>query len=473
MSRGNGPAGAKQEEPRVSDDELRMQIALFRYGVIADLVQLLPGTPGLYRLMAQKANREYTIPGSSRTHIALDTIRDWVGLYRRGGFDALLPKPRKDAGRPRALPDALVESLLAIKELHRDYSVRQVIREAHALGQVPKGIALPPSSVHRLLSRHGLMQPAPEDPSHNDRRRFGFQKAGELWMSDVMHGPAVTGAGKRRAKTYLIAFLDDATRVIPFAAFALSENTEAFCGVFKQALMRRGLPRRLYVDNGSAYRSRQLEVICAKLGITLIHARAYQPQGKGKIERWFRTVRTQLLPLLTEQDLASIVALNRRLWGYVEGEYHQSPHRGLEGHTPYDSWSMTADEVRFAGPATDLDEIFLFEAKRKVQKDRTISLDGVLYELDAALVNETVLLRYNPAGRRGQPLMVWCKGRFVHEAKPVDAYANCFVKRNRPSQNPQPALAVPTEPAGTNPAPLPGLRLADMPAADTDIKEDR
>jgi transposase InsO family protein len=455
---------------------MRQQIALFRYGVIADLIQLLPGTPGIYRLMAEKADREYRIPGSSRTRIAMDTIRDWVGLYRAGGFDSLLPKPRSDAGRPRALPDALVESLLGIKEQHRDYSVRQVIKEAHAQQQVPAGIVLPPSSVHRLLSRHGLMLQKPEDPSDNDRRRFQFQKAGELCMSDVMHGPGVTVAGRRKAKTYLIAFIDDATRVIPFAAFALSENTEAFCGVFKQALMRRGLPRRLYVDNGSAYRSRQLELVCAKLGITLIHARAYQPQGKGKMERWFRTVRTQLLPLLTEQDLCSLETLNRRLWGYVEGEYHHSPHRGLDGLTPLDCWAMGADEVRYVSADTNLDEIFLFEAKRKVQKDRTVSLNGVLYELDASLVNETVLLRYDPAGRQGQPLKVWCKGRFVHEAKPVDAYANCFVKRNRPSQNPQPTpvpAAAPMVAASMAPAPIPGLRLADMPATDKDHQEQR
>jgi len=459
----------------VSDDERRLQVALFRYGLIAELVQLVPGTPGIYRLMAEKADREYRIPYSSRTRVAMDTIRDWVGLYRVGGFDALLPKPRSDAGRPRVLPDALVETLLAIKEQHRAYSVRQVIKEAHARGQVPEGIALPPSSIHRLFSRHGLMLPKPEDPSDNDRRRFQFQKAGDLWMSDVMHGPGVFVAGRRKAKSYLIAFLDDATRVIPFAAFALSENTEAFCAVFKQALMRRGLPRRLYVDNGSAYRSRQFEVVCAKLGITLIHARAYQPQGKGKQERFFRTVRTQLLPLLTEHDLASIDALNRRLWGYVEGEYHQSPHRGIEGQTPLDRWAMSAEEVRYVNPATDLDEIFLFEAKRKVQKDRTISLDGVLYEIDASLVNETVLLRYNPGGRRGQPLKVWHKGRFVHEAKPVDAYANCFVKRNRPSQNPQPTAAAtePAAPASIAPAPPAGLRLADMPVTATDNKEAR
>lgn len=465
----------------MSDDDLRQQIALLRYGVIAELAQRAPGTPGLYGLIAEKAEREYSIPGSTRTRIAPDTIRDWLGLYRAGGFEALLPKPRCDAGRSRALPDALVEVLLAIKEQHRGWSVRQVIKEVHRRSKasdgkppqvlIPEGLVLTPSSVYRLLSRHGLMDKSPADPSNNDRRRFQFQKAGDLCMSDVMHGPAVVVSGKRKAKTYLIAFLDDATRMILFAAFALSENTEAFLGAFKQALLRRGLPMRLYCDNGAAYRSRHLELVCAKLGVTLIHARAYQPQGKGKIERWFRTVRTQLLPVLSEHDLSSLEALNRRLWAYVEGEYHHSPHRGLEGQTPADRWAMSADQVRYVGPGIDLDEIFLFEAKRKVQKDRTVSLEGVLYEIDAALVNETVTLRYDPAGRGGQALRVWHQGRLVHLAKPVDAYANCFVKRNRPSQNPQPAApvapAAPVEP----PTPPQGLRLASMPAPEPDCPE--
>jgi putative transposase len=467
--------GRQQGGAIVKELSWRQTVALFRMRVLGDLVHLEPGTSGLYSKLDQKAALVYQIPGSSRTRIAADTIRDWLRQYRSGGFEALLPKPRNDAGRPRALPDALIEILLAIKEEQRGLTMSQVIGQARTKNADFANIRISLATVHRLLSKNDLMQKPPEDPSSNDRRHFEFQKAGDLWMSDVMHGPAVSGDGKRKAKAYLIAFLDDATRVIPFAAFTLSENTEAFCGVFKQALMRRGIPRRLYVDNGSAYRSRQLELVCAKLGITLIHARAYQPQGKGKQERFFRTVRTQLLPLLTAQDLSSLEALNRRLWAYIEGEYHQSPHRGLAGHTPSDSWAMKADEVRYPSPAIDLDEIFLFEAKRKVQKDRTVSLDGLLYEIDASLVNETVLLRYDPAGRRGQSLKVWHKGRFVHEAKLVNAYANCYVKRNRPSQNPQPATTAPTpaEAATAPPAPLPGLRLADMPANDTDHKERR
>jgi transposase InsO family protein len=158
-------------------------------------------------------------------------------------------------------------------------------------------------------------------PSEQDRRRFAFAHAGDLWMSDVMHGPTV-GIGERgqRRKAYLIAFLDDATRVIPYAAFALSENTQAFLPIFKQALLRRGRPARLYVDNGSNYRSQHLALVCAKLGIALIHSRPHQPEGRGKQERWFRTVRAQFLTRLTPADTESLDALNRRLWLWIESE---------------------------------------------------------------------------------------------------------------------------------------------------------
>jgi len=157
-----------------------------------------------------------------------------------------------------------------------------VIAQARQLRAPAQGLPLPVSTVHRLLSRAGVMGPPPDSPSSKDRRRFSYQRAGELWMSDVMHGPAVSVAGRRKQKPYLIGLLDDATRLVPFAAFALSESITAFLPVFEQALRRRGIPLRLYADNGALYRSQQLSLVCAKLGTTLIHARPYQPAGKGQ-----------------------------------------------------------------------------------------------------------------------------------------------------------------------------------------------
>lgn len=430
------------------DEKTQQQIALFRYGLIADLLQRREGERGLYALLREKAERVYEIPGSRRSRVALDTLRDWLAAYRRGGFEALYPKPRRDQGHARAIPPEVADLLCSLKEDNPALSVALVIEQAQQTGAVPESLYLAPATVHRLLSGHGLMDKKPAEPTSKDRRRFAFDRANELWMSDVMHGPAVFTDDKRKRKTYLIGLLDDATRLVPYAAFALSENTAAFLPVLQQAILRRGIPKRLYVDNGAAYRSQHLALVCAKLGITLIHTRPYQPQAKGKQERWFRTVRMQLLPLLSDDDTKSLDALNRRLWGWVEAEYHLSPHRGLDGLTPFDRWAMAADQVRLPGPDCDLDELFLFELNRKVQKDRTISLHGVVYELDASLVGQTVSLRFDPS-RLGRPIDVYFKGRRFPKAKPVDVYANCFVRRDhttkqlqpdRPPQPPRPGL---------------------------------
>lgn len=366
------------------------------------------------------------------------------------------PQAALRPGTLTSIPQPVADLLCSIKEETPTLSVAQVIEQALARPELrlPETSVLAPATVHRLLSRHNLMSRASSSsPTSKDRRRFAFEKANELWMSDVMHGPTVFGEGHRKRKSYLIGLLDDATRVVPYAAFAFAENTAAFLPVFKQALLRRGIPKRLYVDNGAVYRSTQLSLVCAKLGITLIHARPYLPQGKGKQERWFRTVRMQLLPTLGEADLKSLDALNRRLWAWVEAEYHHHPHRGLGDETPLDRWAMSADELHLVGPECDLDEICLFELKRRVQKDRTVSLQGVVYEVEPQLVGQTVTLRYDPS-RAGRRIDVYFGGKHVQQAKPVDAYANCFVRRDHDTK-----ILKPTTPPRTPPA---GLKLADL-----------
>lgn len=414
----------KTQSKRVDD------VALFRFGLIADLLHYPPGSTEVRRLMRERAERSHAVPYSSRTRVAAETLRHWLKLYRRGGYDALKPAPRQDAGVSRTLPRDVADALCRLKDDNPALSVQALIKKAVTEGLAARDLPLPPSTVHRLLSKAGLMAPATVTAGL-DHRRFGFEAANDLWMSDVMHGPSVAVGGKVRRKSYLIAFIDDATRVVPFAAFALSENTAAFLPQLHQAIMRRGIPKRLYVDNGSAYRSQHLQLVCAKLGITLIHARPYHPQAKGKQERWFRTVRLQLLPTLTAADTSSLASLNARLWGWVEGEYHHAPHRGLEKLTPLDMWAQRAAHVEHVGGRADLADMFLFEQRRKVAKDRTVSLDGRSYEVLAELVGTTVKLRYDPASTA--QVQVWSESGQRHaDARLVDIYTNRLVKRAAP-----------------------------------------
>ena len=192
-------------------------------------------------------------------------------------------------------------------------------------------------------------------------------------MSDVMYGPKIRERGRLR-RTYLIALLDDATRVIPHAAFTLSEGTVAYLPVLEQALRKRGVPKRLYVDNGAAFRSRHLALVCAKLGIALIHARPHSPQGKGKMERWFRTARMQLMPTIDTVAPLTLEAMNSRLSAWVEGEYHHAPHRGLGKETPADRWARLSD----GEDARPTSARFYDRSARS--RDRTVTLDGSPFE---------------------------------------------------------------------------------------------
>jgi transposase InsO family protein len=405
-------------------------VALFRYGVIADLVHLPPKSRGLYKQLDEKAAREYDIPGTLKRHVAAETIRGWLRSYRVAGFDALIPRQRADHGCSRAIPPLVVDRLCQLKEDAPLLTVPALIllaRKEHP-DEVSEDIVLAESTVHRLLARRGLMRKSTGEPTSKDHRKFEYAQACELWMSDVMYGPKLRVDGRLR-QTYLIAFIDDATRVVPYAEFTLSEGAIAFLQVFVQALQRRGIPVRLYVDNGSAFRSRQLALVCAKLGIALIHARPYTPQGKGKMERWFRTVRMQLLPRLSSESTLSLDVMNRALRAWAEGEYHHAPHRGLHDETPADKWARTSESVRM--PDANLGELFLAEQCRRVRKDRTVTLDGVAFEVDAALVNEQVVLRYDPARTpQKRSVDVWHQSKHVGVAKRVDMLANCHVKRN-------------------------------------------
>ncbi len=436
-------------QPDIDTRDHRHAVALFRYGLIADVIALEPHHRGLYALLAKKAEQDVVIPGSQRRRVAVETLRGWLRDYRGGGFDALLPKPRKDQGSARLLPPPLVDVLCQLKDDDRSLTVPALIKLVRTTRPdlATDEVVLPLSTVHRLLARRGLMDKKPDTPTSKDHRRFEHAAAGDLWMSDVMYGPKIQ-VGARVRRTYLIALIDDATRVVPYAQFLLSEGAVPYLGVLEQALRRRGIPKRLYVDNGAAFRSHQLALVCAKLGIALIHAKPYTPQGKGKMERWFRTVRMQFLPLLTRAELVSVEAMTRALAAWIEGEYHHAPHRGLGEETPTHKWARTSDAVRM--PGADLADHFLSEQKRSVQKDRTVTLDGVAFEVDAALVGERVTLRYDGASAPGKRTVeVWHRGRRVETARRVDVLANCFVTRHGSTKNLLlPPARSPVEPEG-------------------------
>jgi transposase InsO family protein len=421
------------------NEEQKKQAAVFRFGVIADFVTGAPmARTEKRRLLREKCARKWLIPFSDRTYIGMSTIRDWIARYQAGGrkLEALYPGDRSDNGKPRSIDDETAANLVQVRKEMPLATVAVVIEAMHRRQLVTPGVALSNTSVWRFLTRHSLM-PSVAAPAV-DRRKFEAERSNDIWQSDVMHGPLVMVDGRRR-KTYLIAFIDDHSRLIPHAAFYLSENTDAFLNALEQALLKRGLPRKLYVDNGSAYRSRHLETTCAHLAVALIHARAYQPQGKGKIERFFRTVRMQFLPALT--DDMTLDALNAAWFAWLD-VYHQRPHSAT-GVSP---WQRFTDHMHCLRNAPDnLKDHFRVVARRTVAKDRTVTLDGKLYEAPVPLIGKRIDLLYHRTdmGRVEARLNQKSHG-FL---RPVDLAVNCRVKRDR-NKNTQIQPAVPSRPRG-------------------------
>lgn len=373
--------------------------ALFRLSVLGPLVSRERLERGEFkRLVTELAQREYAIPGSQRHRLGAKTIEAWFYAWRRHGLEGLVPKTRLDRGRSRIEP-ALQEAILAAKRDNPRRSTQQILRLLQADGRAGAQ-ALSRSALHRLLQQHGLSKLAGASGSPEERRSFAAEFAGSIWYGDVMHGPRVPLKGQVR-KTYLVSLFDDASRLVAHSAFCLGETALDIEGVLKQALLRRGVPIKLVVDNGAAYRASTLQSLCARLGIHLIFCRPYAPEGKGKLERWHRTVRDQFLAEIDERRVHDLSDLNARLWAWLEQVYHRTEHSGLQGLTPLARYQRDLPRIRSLGArAAQLDALFHHRIQRLVRKDGTVSYQGQRFEVPFELAARTVKLVVDPhAGR--------------------------------------------------------------------------
>jgi transposase InsO family protein len=253
-------------------------VTVFRLSVIGPLISRRDLARGeLQRLLQELAQRAYDVPNSQRSHLGGKTIQAWYYRWLRYGVAGLAARPRKDRGASR-LSAELQERIVAAKRENPKRSIRAIRALLEAAGHVSRG-ALSRSSIHRLLRQHGLSRIAGGESEPEERRRFVAAAANDIWYADVMHGPRLTLDGRLR-KTYLVSLLDDASRLIAHSAFCLAETAREIEGVLKQALLKRGLPVKLVVDHGAAFRAATLQGICARLGIHLVYCRPYAPEGK-------------------------------------------------------------------------------------------------------------------------------------------------------------------------------------------------
>lgn len=372
------------------EDSKRMQraraVGLFRYQLIREAADPAHSTRERGRLVRAIAVADHTDPFGRRVRVSRQTVDRWIRDWRNGGFDALVPSPRQTSQRT---PVEVLDLAVALKKENPQRTaagVRRILRAQ--LGWAPDETTL-----CRHFTRLGLMGAAiPDAPGVFGR--FETSRPNELWTGDALHGPVVAGR-----KTFLFAFIDDRSRALVGYRFGHSEDTVRLAAALRPALASRGVPESIYVDNGSAFVDSWLLRACAKLGIKLTHSTPGRPQGRGKIERVFRSVRDQFLVEVTgahetgRHHVADLATLNRLFAAWTEQVYHRTVHSET-GQPPMDRWTAGGP---FPLPTpTQLAEAFLWEEHRTVTKTALVSLHGNSYQVDPALVGRRVELVFDP-----------------------------------------------------------------------------
>jgi putative transposase len=369
-----------------------LQRALARYAAVSWIEQALSGGLTFTKALSLASQKDW-----QGKYYAPGTLENWYYAYQRGQFAALQPKVRKDKGQLKALSPAAVETLLALRRAHPDLTVKHLAQQLVEQGQLQEGhYSL--ATLHRQLARHGLDRQSLKagTVSSGPTKAFEMALANQLWMADAMHGITLKLADGTVQRTFLFGIIDDCSRLVPHGQYYERERLAGFLDTLRQAVSRRGVPDKLYTDNGNLFVSDHLKVVCAKLGIKLLHAQPYHAWSKGKIERFFGSVQRDFEAALCLAPVHSLPELNERFWQWLEREYHQHPHAGLQGESPAARFAARSQAVRTLPVGEDLDQLFLAAAQRRVRLDATISLEGQLWEVPTHLRGQLITVQYDP-----------------------------------------------------------------------------
>jgi putative transposase len=446
------------DEQRVRLDRAR-EIGLFRYMLVRQAAdpQLTRRQRG--RLVRQLAEQEHTDPFGRSVRVTRWTLDRWIADWRSGGFDALVPNPRQS--QPRT-PAEVLELAAALKKENPARTAAQVRRILRA----QQGWAPNERTLQRMFVRNGLHTTAAQTPAVFGR--FEAARPNEIWTGDAYHGPRVGGR-----KTYLFAFIDDHSRAVMGHRWGFAEDTVRLAAALRPALASRGIPEHAYVDNGSAFVDSWLLRACAKLGISLVHSTPGRPQGRGKVERFFRTVGDEFCVEIAATDgapgrsVADLSELNRLFTAWVETVYHRRVHSET-GQAPLQRWEA-------GGPVTvastqALAEAFLWSQHRTVSRTALVSFQGNRYQVDPMLAGRRVELVFDPFDLT--KLGVRVDGRDAGQALPyqIGRHSHPKARPETPAEPPQPTgidyLAfVDTEHGRTQAARVNYAALTDHPSA--------
>lgn len=371
------------------DENLRQKTALFRYSLIAPIIAGTVSQDTIKEYLQDICGKKYETPDGNSKEFAPATIKDWLRKYRLYGIDGLYPKSRCDKGKPRKIFGDLKSLIIGLKLSNPKATAKSIYYTLLAKGHITMDtISL--STIQRYISKIDL----PVESANTNRRAFEFEFPNDCWQSDVSVGPYLNIDGKKH-KTYIIAFLDDSSRLILSCKAFYNDSLVSLLTVFKDAVAKRGIPKKIFVDNGKIFKSLQMQHICASLGSVLCFARPYSPESKGKIERFFRTLHEQWSNVIDWNSFSSIEELNESLSTYVEKHYNSSYHSGIK-KKPIERFLQSTQNLRFLKSKQEIDYMFLYRVVRKVNNDSTISISNIIYEVPGKYTGFKINIRYDP-----------------------------------------------------------------------------
>jgi transposase InsO family protein len=403
------------------DEKAREAIALKRFSLISPVLNGQVKNQKEY--FDALSDKPIEIPYLGMRRYTPKTLRGWLYQYLRGGIEALKPGYRSDRGKYRKIDFELSEKIKQKKLEHPEMPNKLLYETLIGEGIIsPDKVSL--STFYRFLKN--IPVKSLDKEKEGKTKRFSHEYINELWQTDVMYGPYIK-EGRTKRQTYLIAYIDDASRLCTYARFYYTQNFLALRDSFKEAVLRRGIPKMLYTDNGKIYRSTQFEYICASLGTSLIHAEPFSPHSKGKIERFFHTVRMRFLSTIDPTSIKSIDELNMMFFKWLEDDYNRKEHSSI-GMSPLDFFMSQISRVNMCGDIDMLNECFLIRVNRKVNKDATLKVENILYETEEKFKGMRLEVRYDPQWLKDNtPLLLFHEGKKVGEAYKVNFHDNAKI----------------------------------------------
>lgn len=394
-------------------------IRLFRYSIISGIINHTHSFSTDKAYISFLASKTYQFQKKS-IKVTSSCIYKWINQYRKYGLDGLDKKKRKDEKTSRKLTIETEQRIRKLREEYPKITGTAIYKKLQEEGYIlKKDISL--STLLRYIKKNNLKA---IQTTGIERRMFEMEHVNDCWQSDTSVGPYLKIKDKKY-KTYLILFLDDKSRMIMGYDFFFQDTALHMQKVFKEAIQTYGKPKKLFVDNGGPYDNKQLSLICASLGIELIHAKPYSPESKAKIERSFRTIKDGWMRCTDWNQFKSLEDMKNSLREFLLQNYIHKKHSSLN-QTPHERWHQEIEKVTFV-KEEELEKSFLHRCTRKVRKDRTIQIGHIYYEVPFIYVGKTIEIRYNPYSNK--QVYLFENNQMKEICFMVDKVANSKVKR--------------------------------------------